>query len=164
MGAAVDRRRKPAHGIPALPRDRPGLLSPLASVDAATLAYTDTDVVVGTRYYYAVSAVNGAGTGVLSKQASAMPNSGVPGAPTLSAAPSATDVLLEWVPSPIVGASPVTKYILVRDGVRIYSASATTFEYTDTKVVAGHTYSYQIKAQNSYGVSKYSDVDTVTVG
>ncbi len=141
-----------------------GQLVPLTTVPGAAAGYTDSDVVVGTRYYYTVAAVNAVGTGIASKEASGTPNTGVPGAPSLSAAPSATDVLLEWVPSPIVGASPVTKYILVRDGVRVYSASATTFEYTDTKVVAGHTYSYQIKAQNSYGVSKYSDVVTATVG
>lgn len=142
----------------------PASLMPLASVDPSTLAYPDSAVVIGTRYYYAVAAVTSFGTGVRSKQASAMPNSGVPSAPDLTAAPSATSVLLEWVPSPNSGASPVTKYILVRDGVRIANASSTTFEYTDTKVVAGLTYSYQVKAQNSYGSSKYSDAVAVTVG
>jgi len=142
----------------------PASLTLLTTVGPESLGYTDSDVVVGTRYYYAVAADNAAGTGVLSKQASAMPNTGVPGAPDLTATPSPTSVLLEWVPSPNSGASPVTKYILIRDGVRIYTANSTTFEYTDTKVVAGHTYAYQVKAQNSYGSSKYSDVASVTVG
>ncbi len=73
-------------------------------------------------------------------------------------------MLLEWVPSPIVGASPVTKYILVRDGVRVASASATTVEYTDSAVVPGRSYEYQIKALNSYGSSKWSDTVVATVG
>ncbi len=141
-----------------------GQLSPLTTLAGNASGYTDGDVVVGTRYYYTVAAVNAAGTGIVSKEASATPNTGVPGAPSLTATPSATAVLLEWVPSPIAGASPVTKYILIRDGVRVVSASATTFEFTDAGVVTGHTYQYQVKAQNSYGSSKWSDAVVVTIG
>jgi fibronectin type 3 domain-containing protein len=141
-----------------------GQLVPLTTVPATATDYTDGDVVVGTRYYYTVAAVNGVGTGIASKEASGTPNTGVPGPPTLTATPSATSVLLEWVPSPITGASPVTKYVLTRDGIRVLSAGSTTFEYTDNGVVAGNTYQYQVKALNSFGSSKWSDTVVVTVG
>ncbi len=140
-----------------------GSYSPLVTLPPGTLGYTDTDVVIGTRYYYIVAASNSIGGGVNSKEASATPNTGVPGAPTLSVSVSNGSVLLEWIPSPNSGASPVTKYVVARSGIRLANASASTFELLDTKAVSGQTYSYEVKAQNSYGSSKYSDAVVVTV-
>ena len=162
--AAGDGGRQPGHGIRHLAGHRVRQAGAADDRPGTTRGYVDSDVVVGTRYYYTVAAVNAAGTGIASKEASATPNTGVPGAPSLTATPGPPRVLLEWVPSPIVGASPVTKYILVRDGVRVASASATTVEYTDSAVVPGRSYEYQVKALNSYGSSKWSDTVVATVG
>ncbi len=142
----------------------PGSLLPLTSLPADARGYSDADTVVGTRYYYAVAAVNAIGPGVMSKEASATPNTGVPGAPTLTASDpgDGSGIVLDWVASPNSGASPVARYILVRDGVRIFRGGSTTFDYTDATVLTGHTYRYQVKAVNSYGSSAWSNTVTVT--
>ncbi len=139
------------------------MLAPLATLAPTATAYSDTAVVVGTRYYYAVVAVNAVGPGVPSKEASAMPNTGVPGAPTLAGSVVGTGVHLLWQPSSNSGASPVTKYILTRDAVRILVADAATFDHTDLAVASGHTYTYRVKAVNAYGASAWSDLVVVTL-
>lgn len=131
---------------------------PYATVSGSTLAYSDSSITVGTRYYYKVSAVNSAAEGPLSGESSAVPSSGIPGKPVLSLVSAAPhNVQLSWtVPNP--GASPITKYVITRNAIRvatINSGAITT--WTDTNANAGVSYSYQVKATNSYGTSKNSN-------
>ncbi len=163
-GPPVTDGGSPVTGYVILRGTTSGVLSPLANLAADATSYMDTDVTVGARYYYAVAAANSVGTGSLSKQASASPNSGVPGPPTLSAIPADTGpgLLLEWQPSPITGASPVTAYVLVRDGVRVYRGGSSVLEFTDTSVVSGTSYLYKVRAVNAFGSSSWSDAVTIT--
>lgn len=137
-------------------------LAPYAALGADVRDYTDVAVSIGTRYYYAVAADNAIGTGVLSKEASATPNTGVPGVPTLSGTVSAGAAYLSWT-APNSGAAPITKYVLVRDGVRVHVGDGSTLSFVDHGVSVGHTYAYKVKAVNSLGSSSYSDVVTLTI-
>lgn len=133
-----------------------------ATVPATPTSYVDTDVEVGTRYYYSVRAVNQVGEGPASAEASATPNTGVPSPPTLSlTSNTASGVALSWtVPfSP----APITKYVLVRDNVKITEPSASMTSFTDTTVVSGQSYTYKVRAVNAYGTSKWSNSIVVTV-
>ena len=85
---------------------------------------------VGTRYYYAVAATNALGVGVLSKEASATPNTGVPFAPVLSGVVAGGGAILSWT-APNDGGAPITKYVLIRDGVRVYVGDGSTLSYVD---------------------------------
>ncbi len=154
----------PVTGYTVLRGTTSGVLSPLAGLSADARSYSDTEVTVGQRYYYAIEAVNEVGAGSPSKQVSASPNTGVPGAPTLSAsaADGGAGFLLEWQPSASAGAGPVTAYVLVRDGVRVYRGGATVLEFTDTGVAPGTTYVYKVRAVNAYGSSPWSDAVSVT--
>ena len=154
----------PVTGYTVLRGTTSGVVSALVDLPADATSYSDTDVTVGQRYYYAIEAVNEIGPGSPSKQVSASPNTGVPGAPTLSAMPAdgGSGLLLEWQPSPNSGASPVTAYVLVREGVRVYRGGATVLEFTDTGVVSGTTYLYKVRAVNAYGSSPWSDAVSVT--
>lgn len=133
-----------------------------ATVAASPTSFVDTDVELGTRYYYSVRAVNSVGEGPASAEASATPNSGVPSPPVLSlTSNTGAGVGLSWtVPySP----SPITKYVLVRDNVKITEPSAAMTAFTDPTVQAGRTYTYKVRAVNSYGTSKWSNSLVVTV-
>ncbi len=116
-----------------------GGLTPYLCVDPGTRAYLDTGVTVGTRYYYAVAATNDIGVGVPSKEASATPNTGVPFAPVLDGAVAGGDAHLSWT-APNDGGAPITKYVLIRDGVRVFVGDGSTLSYVDHTVTPGHDY------------------------
>jgi fibronectin type 3 domain-containing protein len=116
-------------------------------------SYVDEDVVVGTRYYYAVAASNWAGAG---QKCMAAANSTVyePGAPQdLTATPGIDRVHLVWERPAADGNAPL--------GYRIYrSASGGTevmiaevgdvLSYDDLDVIGGVTYSYRVAASNAH--------------
>lgn len=134
---------------------------PYVDVPASPTWYTDANVVVGTRYFYRVTALNAVGESVPSLESSAAPNTGVPGAPTLSLVSSAPHAIsLSWTLSN-TGASPLTKFVLTRNGIRLAVLGPTVYSYTDTTAVAGTTVVYQVKATNSYGTGKGSNKITL---
>ncbi|EBM0725627.1 fibronectin type III domain-containing protein, partial [Salmonella enterica subsp. enterica serovar Senftenberg] len=89
---------------------------------STTTSYDDTTVTPGSTYSYVVTAVNSAGQGPASGEVTATAASGTattPGQPsltgTLGPGPSA---VLQWtVPSD--GGSPITKYVILKDSVRL---------------------------------------------
>ncbi len=133
-----------------------GATTLLTTVAGAATSFSDTDVVVGTRYYYRVSAVNAVGEGGLSVEEWAVPTTGVPTAPTLAATRSPGRINLSWAPPARDGGSPVTQYVLVRDSIRIAVLPASSLSYVDATVQGGTTYSYRLKAQNVNGTSPLS--------
>src|SRR5207302_1688729 len=81
------------------------------------ITYTDTAVSNGVTYYYEVSALNSAGEGPLSNEASATPaaTSTVPGAPqALGAVAGDGTVALAWSSPSSNGGSPITNYKVYR--------------------------------------------------
>lgn len=139
------------------------LLVTVPAASTSAQAYTDTAVDVATRYFYVVRAVTSVGAGAASNEVSQVPSSGVPSAPVLSASVSGGRVVLGWTAAKDNG-SPVTKYTVVRNAVRIVNnLPPTTLGYTDSAVVAGTTYQYQVRAANAVGNSKFSNTVIVTV-
>lgn len=134
-----------------------------ADLPGASTSWTDTDVVPGTRYYYQIAAVNDIGTGPLTAEKSAVAALGVPSKPVLAVTTATARAYLSWtVADP--GTAPVTKYIVTRDSVRLVTINnGATTTYTDTSVVSGRSYRYQVKAYNAVGWSPYSTAVTVVV-
>lgn len=133
--------------------------TPLTTIGSTT-SYDDLAVTVGTRYFYVVKAVNAVGTGAASAEASAQSAAGVPTAPVLSGVAGTGKITLTWT-APADNGSPITKYALVKDGIRIANPSAGSTSYVDP-VAKGTPHSYQLKAVNAVGASKYSNTVTLT--
>jgi hypothetical protein len=134
------------------------------TVSATTLAYTDTVITAGTTYYYYVTATNAFGEGGGSPELFATPTAGVPGPVTLTATADPGVVHLTWTLAAYDGGSPVTKYVVVRDTIRLVTVSGVnTLSYDDTAVSSGQTHTYQIRAVNSVGSGGFSNKQTVTV-
>jgi fibronectin type 3 domain-containing protein len=137
--------------------------SPVGTV--STTSFDDLyNLTGGNTYYYKVTAGNSAGESLPSTEVSATAVAGVPGPPQLSAAtaPGPT-VRLTWTVPPD-GGSPITKYIVLRNGVRLVtlpaSASGPT-TYEDPTVAAGATYVYQVRAANLNGNGQLSNKATI---
>jgi len=143
--------------------------TPVATGVTST-SYTDGGLANGTTYYYKVTATNATGTGPYSNEASATPraSASVPGAPVLSAAPSATKgVVITWnVPNN--GGSTITSYRIYRSTASghetLYATvspssycSASSCGATDTGTTSAQTYYYEVRAYNSVGGSGYSN-------
>ena len=128
--------------------------TPLATVGGTTITYDDLSGLPGITYYYIVRAVNSAGPGPASNEASATAMQSPPDAPVLSgtvvAGPGAR---LTWT-IPANNGAPIEKYVILRDAVRLVvlpaDASQGPTTYTDTTASVG-THEYQIRAANSGG-------------
>ena len=74
-------------------------------------------------------------------------------------------VRLDWTLPPDRG-SPITKYVVLRDGVRLVSLTATPtgpLTYPNTTVISGTTYSYQVRVVNAIGSGQLSNKAVVTI-
>jgi len=129
--------------------------------------YTDYEVVAGTEYYYAVSALNAKGEGARSN-AIMMSTSSVPSAPNnLEAEAGDAKVTLSWDAPTDDGGSPITGYVIYRgtsegavSTVLVTLGNVNT--YTDDDVVNGQTYWYKISAVNSIGQGTTTDAVDAT--
>ncbi|MGO8671232.1 MAG: choice-of-anchor tandem repeat GloVer-containing protein [Capsulimonadaceae bacterium] len=132
-----------------------GPYTPIVTVNAPTVTYTNTGLTNGSTYYYIAYATTGNGPTLNSNQASATPDS--PGPANLTATPGNTIVSLSW------GAvTPVTNYNLKRSasntGPWVTLASPTTTTYADTSVANGNTYYYCVSAVNNSGQTANSNI------
>ncbi len=140
-----------------------GTETPLVDVSPTTLSYADSDIVDGTQYYYTLQALNVVGPSASTPEKTATPSSGVPSQPLL-VRDTTTDpavVTLNWtVADP--GGSSITKYVVVRDSIRVGTTSGTVTTITDPAPPPGiHT--YQVKAINGTGSSRFSNGVVVTI-
>jgi titin len=130
-------------------------------------SFTDTTALDGTTYWYVVSAVNTVGEGVRSGELSATP-AGVPGAPVLGAPVAANGtVSLSWTAPASSGGAPVTGYRVYRGTTSgaetLLTTLGTVTTWTDTSVVNGATYWYEVAAVNSTGTGLPSTERSVTL-
>jgi len=124
-----------------------------------TLSYTDATAATNTSYQYEVQAYSGTNTSLASNVTIVKTPLAAPTALTATAQ-SRTSVQLNWTDND----SSATGYTVLRatDGVHfsqlgtISSSNATT--YTDSTVVSGHSYSYEVNAFATGNVSAVSAV------
>ena len=141
---------------------------PIATGVAST-RYTDTSVSNGQTYYYEVRAVNSAGAGGASNEASATPAT-VPGAPTgLVASGSNSQVMISWQAPSSSGGATITSYNIYRGtspggegGVPLTIVSGSARSYADTSVANGQAYYYTVSASNSAGEGPKSNEASAT--
>jgi len=121
--------------------------------------YTDLyNLVAGTTYYYTVSATNSAGEGPASAEVSATEQPGKPGPPVLTGALITGGVHLSWT-APPDGGSPILKYVLLQDNVKLAANLPPTLTTYDVVTTAVHT--YQVKAVNAVGGGQLSNKVTI---
>src|SRR6184192_903378 len=136
------------------------------------LTYTDTTVTNGVTYYYQVSAVNAAGEGPRSNEASATPSappppSTPPSAPTnLVATVGNAQVGLTWQAPASNGGSPITNYKIYRGttsgGETLVATIGNQLSYSDGGLTNGVTYYYQVSAVNNVGEGPRSNEISAT--
>ena len=124
----------------------------------ASVTYTDTNVTAYTTYYYVVQAFGTAGASVYSAEANAFAV-GVPPPPTgLAAAPANGAVELTWNALPEATGYHVLRATSNPGNQASYtltgSPAAATF--TDTGLVNGTTYYYEVNVVTSFGTSSNS--------
>ncbi|MGD0084895.1 MAG: fibronectin type III domain-containing protein [Acidimicrobiales bacterium] len=142
---------------------KPVNASPLSST---ARSYTRTALKNGTRYYFTVKAINAAGVGAASSQASAIPAT-VPGAPgSLKAAPGNAKITISWTTPTSNGGSAITGYDVYEgtksagEGskpVNTSPLSSTTRSYTRTGLKNGTRYYFTVKAINAVGIGAASN-------
>lgn len=138
-----------------------GAFSKIATVASSTASsYTDSTLNGGHTYTYEAQAYGGGKTTPVSNKASLTVKLSPPAAPTaLVASTAGSWITLAWT------ASAATGYDVLRstDGVsfaQIAQGAATS--YTDTAVVAGQSYDYEVEAYNASGTSAPSNLATLT--
>lgn len=130
------------------------------------LNYTDLDLVEGTEYFYAVSALNAKGEGPRSDVVMMKANS-PPSAPTdLVADAGNGTVALTWETPANTGGSPITGYKVYRgtsaDSLVLLDTVGVVTSYTDDNVTNGQTYYYKVSAVNAIGEGAMSDAEDTT--
>ncbi len=120
-----------------------------------------TGLTNGQPYFYRVSAVNAAGEGLLSAEASATPAT-VPTAPIISSATAGnSNVTLVWSGPSTNGGAPITNYKVYRSitlgGETFLNTLGNVLTYTDTMLTNGQTYYYKVTAVNSVGEGPQSN-------
>lgn len=122
----------------------------------------------GVTYYYQVTAFNPEESG-RSNEASATPGGAptVPGPPRdLNATAGNATVILTWSAPTDDGGSPITNYYIYRgivSGGEVFLDSvADVLTYTDTAVMNGVTYYYQVSAKNDAGEGPLADEASAT--
>jgi titin len=137
------------------------------STGVSGTSYTDTTVSNGSTYYYEVRAVNSAGQGVVSNEASATPAPTAPSAPqNLTASAGNASVSLSWTAPASNGGAAVSSYNVLRattsGAETTLSTGVSGTSYTDTTVSNGSTYYYKVTAVNSAGPGATSNEASAT--
>jgi outer membrane protein assembly factor BamB/fibronectin type 3 domain-containing protein len=127
----------------------PGAETFLAKMGNVT-QYIDSTVTNGQKYYYMVVANNSLWDSPRSNEANATPI-GVPDPPrNLVAIPGNAQVNLTWSAPTDNGGSPIIDYSLYRNGSYLKTVG-NVLKYTDTGLVNGKNYTYNVTATNSFG-------------
>jgi predicted phage tail protein len=137
--------------------------TPIGQVVVGTLTYNDTTAVNGDIYVYVVKAINtlGASSASNTVQGSPVALGSAPGAPTLLTATNQHGCInISWTPAAGGGAS---NYLIFRgttagdEGSTPIATVLVGTSYEDKEVIVGTTYHYMVKANNSYGISPFSN-------
>jgi len=142
--------------------------SPYAT-NLTALTLVDKGTTNGTTYFYRVAAVNSAGEGALSVEASATPQATAPSVPTsLVASAGDSRVDLSWQMPADDGGSSITGYNVYRattpggEGGGPYQTGLNQTQFTDSAATNGVTYYYTVTAVNAVGESQASSEASAT--
>jgi len=136
------------------------------TLPATTLTVSVTGLTAGTKYYFAVKAVNAAGDSLDSNIRNATVMT-VPGTPTgLNARAIYGQVTLTWTAPAGTGGSPITRYNVYRGLSAVsaaYIGNSTSATFVDAAAAAGSTYYYKVSAVNAVGEGAQSAAISVLV-
>lgn len=144
---------------------REGATTPSEIGSTSQRSFADTSARNGHTYTYTVSPANAVGDGPVSGEASTTPMSGLTSVPSVPRTFSATggvgSVALAWTAPSTDGGSPVTAIRVLRgttpgQGDRYVDLSGASTSWTDTDVVPGTRYYYQIGAVNDIGAGPFT--------
>ena len=140
-----------------------GNFTQIASLTCNAISFSNTGLTPNTQYYYRVRAENAAGTTIYSNTASDTTfNLSAPSALVATAA-SGTGINLAWTNN-----SPNATAIIVQDATdnvnftTIATLAGTATSYAATGLATGTLYYFRVQAQNSSGISGYSNVASAT--
>ncbi|HEY1661862.1 MAG TPA: NPCBM/NEW2 domain-containing protein [Verrucomicrobiae bacterium] len=138
-----------------------GPYSTIAQTPVTT--FTDSNVVSGTAYYYAVSGVSSFGEGSNSMEVAAT-SCTAPVAPTNVTATVITNstVMVDWNSSPGATSYAVSRFT-GNTAPLVMANGLTTTNFTDTNAVPGTIYYYLVSAANDCSQSSYSALAAASV-
>ena len=133
-----------------------------------TTKYTDTGLNNGWKYYYAVSAINIVGEGILSGVANVTPGAAPTRPERLQATTGDRYVNLTWSRPNDIKGYPITGYSVHRgpdpSHLALLSALGNVTGFNDTSVSNGASYTYAVSAANDKGEGPFSDIINATPG
>ena len=138
----------------------------VSNTSSNATTYSDTGLAHSTTYSYRVSSINSIGTSLPSNVASATTLNVEPSSPTsLTATGKITHIDLTWIAPSDNGGTPILGYAIQRstdNGITwstiTQNTNSTGTTYTDSHLMPVRTYSYQVSAINSVGMSDSSNI------
>ena len=141
--------------------DLPSVIGEYNQTDGDTLEFSDADVVIGEKYYYMVSAVNGAGEGPRTDMVTTTAVSRPEAPANLRIETGDGYVDLEWNRPYVTGDLLIQSYRIYRDNgsetVLVNETDPLTKKYIDYDVENGIEYDYWMTAVNRIGESDPTD-------
>lgn len=140
----------------------------LTRVDVIENSYQDKTITIGETYHYYLTAVNIVGQSLPTEIVSATYRTDPAPPPNLTAASGNGFVHLSWLPSTMDGGSPIMGYNVHRcssasvQDVVVAEPGPDVFEYNDTSVMNGVTYSYNVTTVTDFGISLPSNQVSAT--
>ena len=147
-----------------------GFTDLVADTGSTTASYTDgvtNNLVIGTEYWYRVSAINVVGSGTASTADSTIAGDRPSQISVISAtAQAGQEILVAWT-APADNSYAISSYLIqVSTDQQTWTTagSSTTTTFTDTSLAIGSTYYYRVHATNSLGDSDKSGIVNALAG